>query len=31
MSRLSRARENLKDMLEHWNFRIKEVANEARK
>ena len=31
MSRLSRARENLKGMLQHWSLGISEVANEARK
>jgi RNA polymerase sigma-70 factor (ECF subfamily) len=31
MSRLSRARENLKDMLQRWSLGINEVANEARK
>ena len=31
MSRLSRARENLKDMLQHWSHRRNEVANEAGK
>ena len=31
MSRLSRARENLKDRLQHWRLGINEAANEARK
>jgi RNA polymerase sigma-70 factor (ECF subfamily) len=31
MSRLSRARENLKDMLQHWSLGITETANEAGK
>lgn len=31
MSRLNRARENLKDILKHWSLAMNEVANEARK
>ena len=31
MSRLSRARERLKDMLQHWSFGISEAVNEAGK
>ena len=31
MSRLSRARENLKDMLQHWSLGISEAANEGGK
>ena len=31
MSRLNRARERLKDMLQHWSFGISEAANEAGK